>query len=194
MKKYFTALLLAFALFANQKIFATALGPQLNLDYGFIVTPLPDGYTSFFGNFRFGSALSAKFDALPVFWAFSFDAAKHQYDSNNEKVSAWILTFAASADWQLINAEIKGLWHWFGGFGIVADVGFTTTRTNVYTGFGPRAFIGMDWFFMDGFLELYAQQVLQPMLHFAFGNDARENGAFRFAVRFPSEIGLRFYF
>ena len=52
----------------------------------------------------------------------------------------------------------------------------------------------MNWFFADGFLELYVQQAIQPELQFAFGDDGSANGVFGVPVYFPSSVGLRFWF
>ncbi|MBR7063840.1 MAG: hypothetical protein IKI31_01600 [Treponema sp.] len=183
----FITLLLTF----STKVFATGLGPQVNFNFGFTPGHASYGYTNG------GVALSAKFDSLPVYWAFSMNFAKTglTYIDNDFTVhNPWRINIGATADYWFLNKEIIGLWHWYWGVGGAADIGFTTYATTCYIGVGPRVLIGMNWFFMDGFMELYAQQVAQPMIQFAIGPDGTDNGVFRFPIYFPAEVGLRFYF
>ena len=175
----------------GSKIFATGLGPQVNFNYGF--TP---GHADY-GYLNGGVALSAKFDSLPVYWAFSMNFSKtglYYLDNSGVAHVPWRINLGVTADYWFFNKEIKGIWHWYWGVGGAADLGFTTYKTTSYIGLGPRVLIGMNWFFMDGFMELYAQQVAQPMIQFAIGPDGTDHGIFRVPLYFPGEVGLRFYF
>ncbi|MBQ9495214.1 MAG: hypothetical protein IJR50_06205 [Treponema sp.] len=191
MKKKLLVAPTALILFASSYTFAIGLGPQANFNYGFV-----------HGNPKYGCmdgglALSAKFDALPVYCSFSVDFGKTGFihiDSNDNVHNPWRINVGAIADYWIMNPEIIGLWHWYWGAGGAVDLGFTTRGNNIYLGFGPRIFIGMHWWFANGFLELYAQQVFYPQFQFAIGTDGRDNGMFRVPIYFPAEMGLRFWF
>lgn len=188
MKKRIAALAAAVVLSASAGIFATGLGPQTNLEPSF--TP---GYASSSGTW--GMSLSAKFDSLPIYWALSTDGGYYTYnDSDGDSVGTTLLSTTLTGDYWVMNPTIKGIWKWYWGFGGAVSTGISTNGKNFYLKAGPRAVIGMNWHFCDGFLELYTQGALQPEIEFAFGEDGTENGVVRVPFYFPFNTGLRFWF
>ena len=200
MKKKFIATVVAAILSASTRLLATGLGPQINFDWGYAINP-KSGISGAF-DYTTNFALSAKFDSLPIYWAFSFGFGPVTvYDTIDmfnvpisSNVNAYLIRLATTADYWVMNPQIVNLWHWYWGFGGFASMGFTTKGGNIYLDIGPRALIGFNWYFIDGAIELFAQQVFQPMMRFVFGKEGTNNGIFCIPLHFPIEIGCRFYF
>lgn len=187
MKKKLTALFAAALLSASAGVFATGIGPQLNFDP--VAAPR-------FTPPVWGLACSAKFDDIPLYFAGAFNIiAPYTYvKSDGTPVVTARLGLQLTADYWFMNPEIIGLWHWFWGLGGAVRTDFSVNGKNFYFSTGPRAVAGMNWFFADGFLELYVQQAIQPELQFSFGDDGNASGLFGVPVYFPSSVGLRFWF
>ncbi|MFA6856847.1 MAG: hypothetical protein WCR31_06525 [Treponema sp.] len=185
MNKKILALAAAVVLTSPAVVCATGLGPQLNLS-----SNLTAGYP---GNF-WGLSCSAKFNSMPVYWSLSADTGDYTYkDSDNSSVKTSFLRTTLTGDYWVMNPTIKGIWKWYWGFG--GTVSTTVSADwDLYLSVGPRAVIGMNWHFLDGFLELYTQGAFQPEIEFAFGSDGSANGIVRTPVYFPFNIGVRFWF
>jgi len=169
MNKKLIALLLVIAL-ATTSVFAVGIGIQLG------------GLAGLQG--RFAAALTVKpSDNVP--WVFAVDFA----------ISPNWINIGLAADWWAMNPEIKGLWHWFWGFGLGM---YADLIGNVGAGFGlgPRFLIGMNWRFTSWF-ELYTHIAWQPMLGFGavYNGFINYNNNFYFSlVNFPINVGIRFWF
>jgi hypothetical protein len=188
MKKRIAAFVAAAIFSASAGIFATGLGPQTNFEPEF--TP---GYSS--NSDIWGVSCSAKFDSVPVYWALSTNAGNYDYDdSDNSSVSNLLLSATLTGDYWVMNPTITGIWKWYWGFGGAVSTAVSMNGKNFYLRAGPRAVIGMNWHFCDGFLELYTQAAFQPELEFAFGEDGTNNGFVRVPIYFPFNTGLRFWF
>jgi len=189
MRKKIVTFAAAFILSASAGIFATGIGPQMNFNPGF--TP---GYTDYPASWGF--ACSAKFDSVPVYWALSTDGGYYSYktDTSSGYVSTTLFNTTLTGDYWVMNPTINGIWKWYWGFGGAVSTSFAANGKNFYLKAGPRAVVGMNWFFLDGFLELYAQGAIQPELEFAFGEDGTHNGVVRVPFYFPFNSGVRFWF
>ena len=195
MKKKILAAVFAAAV-ASSGVFATGIGPQLNFDP--VVTP---GYV--YSPNTWGLACSAKFDSMPIYWALSTGVSSYSYkrietSSSGVKydtyVNAPLFNVSATGDYWVQNPEINGIWKWYWGFGAAVSTSFGTTEPNFYLSAGPRAVIGMNWHFCDGFMELYTQGAVEPEIEFVFGEDGTTNGVVRVPIYFPFNVGLRFWF
>jgi hypothetical protein len=188
MKREMAAFAAAVIISASADIFATGLGPQTNLEQSF--TP---GYTDSTGTW--GIACSVKFNSIPVYWALSMDDGYYTYkDSYGSSVGTTLLSTTLTGDYWVTNPTIKGIWKWYWGFGGTVSTAVSTNGNNFYLKTGPRAVIGMNWHFYDGFLELFAQGAIQPEIELSLGEDGSENGFIRLPVYFPFNAGLRFWF
>lgn len=183
------ALAAAIVFSASAGIFATGVGPQTNLEPSF--TPGRANSPS-----MWGMACSAKFDSMPVYWALATDGGYYTYkDSDGSSVDTTLFSTTLTGDYWMMNPTIKGIWKWYWGFGGTVSTSVSTNWKNFYLRTGPRAFIGMNWHFCDGFLELYTQGAIQPEIEFAFGEDGSAKSEFvRLPVYFPFNTGLRFWF
>jgi len=181
------ALAAALVLTASAGVFATGIGPQTDFNPSF--TP---GYS--YSDSLAGASCSVKFDSMPVYWALGTDAGSYTYASSSGSQSATLFSTTLTGDYWIMNPTIKGIWKWYWGFGGAVSTAMTSDGKNFYLKAGPRAVIGMNWIFCDGFLELYAQGAIQPQVEFAFGEDGTRNGILRFPFYFPFNSGLRFWF
>lgn len=190
MKKTILAAVAAVAITASAGLSATGIGPQIDSGVSFVPgsTYVPN---------EWGAACSAKFDSMPVYWALSTDAGYYEY-KNSDASSGWtstmLLTTELTGDYWMMNKEIHGIWRWYWGLGGAVSTALSSDGKNMYFTTGPRGVIGMNWHFCDGFLELYTQGAVQPEIQFAFGEDGTKNGIVRLPVRFPFNVGLRFWF
>lgn len=149
---------------------ATGIGPQLNT-----VPVVVPGHSNVI---EYGIACSVKFDTMPVYWALSTDL-----NSLGNYFAAEL-----TGDYWFCNPVITNNWKWFCGLGAAVGTGMNTD--NVFLELSPRAVVGMNWLFCDGFLELYTQAAFQPGIRFVLGDDADVLAPFRF----PANVGLRFHF
>jgi hypothetical protein len=185
MKKKILMLVAALVLSSPAVVFATGLGPQLNLSPNF-AAEYPDSF--------WGLSCSAKFNSIPVYWALSADTGDYTYkDSDNSSVKTNFLRTTLTGDYWVMNPTIRGIWKWYWGVGGIVST-TVSAGGNLYLSVGPRAVIGMNWHFLDGFLELYTQAAFQPEIELAFGEDGSANGIVRAPVYFPFNIGVRFWF
>ncbi|MDE5897939.1 MAG: hypothetical protein K2H09_01545 [Treponemataceae bacterium] len=165
-----TLLLAAAAALCCAALPADGIGPQLRI--------IP-GISTEDGRFlAAGAACSMKFDRIPFYIAVStdFDFLSGSFD------------VSAAADYWILNPRISDCWKWFFGVGLMAGASFSGSSVSV--GAAPRAFFGMSWIFFDGYFELYAQQGVQPEVRAVFGQDS----GMQVPIRFPSDVGVRFWF
>ncbi len=154
-----------------QNVFSLGIGPQIDFAGG-----------TDFENLLYEAGLSCsiKTDNVPISLGFSADW------SLSEKL------FRANAvcDYWILNPQVSDYASFFAGFGGMAGVSFGGLRKNeIFFNAAPRFFFGLNWIFYDGFLEYFVQLAAMP--EFSFGNIESEN---RFALKFPCNAGIRFYF
>lgn len=169
MKKSIVAAVAAFVVSASCSLFAMGVGPQINTDP--VVVP---GDSS---SVNYGLGCTAKFDSLPIYWALSTNFGDGIY-----------LNGVLTGDYWMMHEKIQGLWGWYWGLGAAVSTSFWSDNFTLSA--GPRAVIGMNWIFCDGFLELFAQGAVQPEIALTFGDD----GGITFPVYLPFNAGLRFWF
>ncbi|MBR1638305.1 MAG: hypothetical protein IJ688_02855 [Treponema sp.] len=99
-----------------------------------------------------------------------------------------VLGLSVFADWWAIDNQIKNNWNFFSGFGLSAAIK-TDFQNNFYFSAGPRFFAGMNWIFIDNFIEAYFQQNILPSISL---NTKSENKDFMLYL--PFEAGVRLHF
>lgn len=157
MKKLFSVLAVLFVMGTANVFAATGVGLQGGPTIGSNVTA--------------SGALTFKLDALPCVFAISVPS----FDP---------MTVGITADWWIANPKIERNWGWFYGVGLSGAV---RTGDNATFGFGGRALVGTNFFFLNKFLELYIQAAWNPMLWI-------DNGVKPVLVNFPIDLGFRFWF
>jgi hypothetical protein len=167
--KKLLAVCAAFIISASCGIFAMGVGPQLNTDP--VIVP-GDG-----SGVSYGVGCSAKFDSLPIYWALSTNFGNGVF-----------LNGELTGDYWMKHAKIQGLWSWYWGLGAAVSTQFSADNFTIAA--GPRGVVGMNWIFCDGFLELYAQGVVQPEFAITFGDD----DGVSLPIYLPFNSGLRFWF
>ncbi|MCQ2591882.1 MAG: hypothetical protein MJ188_03785 [Treponema sp.] len=129
------------------------------------------------GGFPLGGALTVKVDEFPC--VFAVDA----------QIGA-TTGFGLTADWWLANPTLSGSLGYFYGVGAGGDIYLGNDWATL--GIGPRAFVGLNLFLLDGFFELYLQGAYQPSFNIAlFGDEAK--GGFDWLGGGLS-LGFRFWF
>lgn len=130
---------------------------------------------------EFSAAGTMRLDRIPIQFAFGLNGGSIDDEC--------IFGMGGSVDFIFLNIQIINNWNFYSAAGLGGDF-YLGTNKNFYTSAGLRALLGMDFLFMDGFLQLYFQQVIEPC--FVFKNDATyKNGL---CLKFPIEAGLRFQF
>ena len=119
---------------------------------------------------------------LPMSLGFGFKAGKLQSD-----FSYGLYGFA---DYYAIDTHIKNTWSFYSGFGAEASL-VTTNFQNWNTSAGLRLFAGMDWLFIDNFLEVYVQQNIVPTIVKNLNNPSSKAS---FMICIHIETGIRMHF
>ena len=95
------------------------------------------------------------------------------------------------ADYWISDAQIKDNWNIYTGFGALLSLQYDFEDDWSITA-GPRFFAGMDWIFIDNYIEFYVQQNVVPALYLPFSTSLpTEKG---FLLMFPFEAGVRLHF
>lgn len=153
-----------------ENIFPLGIGPQIDFSGGTdFENPI----------FEAGLSCSIKTDNVPLSLGFSADW------SFSEK----LFRTNATCDYWIFNPQVSDYASFFTGFGGMAGISFGDLRKNeIFFNAAPRLFFGLNWILFDGFLEYFVQIAAMPEFSF---NSERENS---FALKFPCNAGIRFYF
>lgn len=95
---------------------------------------------------------------------------------------------SAFFDYYFIDTQIENNWSYFAGAGLSGKAMFTTSFDPSLTA-GLRLVTGMDWVFLDNYIEYYSQIVLEPS--YVFYPSA---GRSLIRIGVPIETGVRLHF
>ena len=99
-----------------------------------------------------------------------------------------LLGLSAFADWWISDIQIENNWNIYAGFGASAALTLATDSKPELRA-GARFFVGMNWLFIDNFIEFYVQQNAVPSISMNFSDNSKD-----FLFFIPIETGLRFHF
>lgn len=160
---------------AARSAFAMGIGPALGVEGAF--EPRGEGRS-----LAAGASCSLKFDGFPVYWLVSTNFSRAEPGGKS------LFEFALSGDWWIMNPAIKGVWKWYWGAGLSIRA---AAGDCLRAAAGLRALAGMNWFLMDGFLEMFVQAAVEPEALFDWDGGER---SFSAQIRFPVCAGARFWF
>ena len=156
MKKLLSVLAVLFVL-GTVNVFALGIGPQGG------TTP---------GKAGGHGGLSLKIDGVPCVFAVTGHFLKNS------------TSIGLTADWWVANPKIQGTWGYFYGLGLAGSVSVGDDSGHVFL--GGRALVGTNVFFLNNFLELYAQVAWEPGIWIT-------DGLAPTFTSFPVNLGLRFW-
>ena len=102
--------------------------------------------------------------------------------------SSFSLGFTSFFDYWLLDVQVKNNFNFYSGVGIGNNFTFSfdSEKSDLLNG---RLFAGVNWLFLDNYIELYFQQNICPGVEF---NITEKTNAF--ALSIPFEIGVRWHF
>ena len=108
----------------------------------------------------------------------------------NFGVEKSLLSFglAAFTDYWVLDMQLVNTWNFYAGIGAYLKL-MTNSCWNIQSTIGSRFFAGMNWLFIDNYLEYYVQINTIPSY---VRNFSDRNGFFRLIT--PLETGLRVHF
>lgn len=97
--------------------------------------------------------------------------------------------FFGALDYKFFTTQLHNVWSFYSCIGFAADLCYDFWNS-VNFGAGVRAVAGISLLLFDGYMELYAQEVINPTAN-VYTN---KNGSPDFCIKLPFESGIRFYF
>lgn len=91
-------------------------------------------------------------------------------------------------DYWFIEHQIKNTWNLYSGAGITARYMFNFNNSQ-YIEAGPRIFAGMNWLFLDNYIEYYLQLTAVPEFLYNFSSQK-----YGYRLSTPIETGVRLHF
>ncbi|MCR5063368.1 MAG: hypothetical protein K6A89_08810 [Treponema sp.] len=155
------------------KCFSLGAGMQIGVN-PFSISSSEESVNSFEGNVTG----TLRFSRLPFVVGAGFNAGMRNSD--------FIFGLSTFADWYIIDLQIKNIWNFYSGIGVIGNLNFNTDF-NYFPEAGSKVFIGTSVIFIDNFIELNLQANAQPSVIFK-----SEEPEFR--LSFPIESGIRFHF
>lgn len=121
-----------------------------------------------------------RFFRIPAVFGFGFETG-----SDNS-----VFTFGATGffDYWFFDHQLNNTWNIFSGAGLSSNIMFDSD-INPILNIGPRFFTGMNWLFLDNYIEYYAQLNIVPTY---VKNLTNENNSFKVSI--PIETGVRLHF
>jgi len=119
---------------------------------------------------------------IPAVFGFGLSAG-----SCNSQFNAGVTGFF---DYWLLDCQIKNTFNLYAGAGLTAGMnfGFKENSQSVITA-GPRLFTGLNWLFLDNYIEYYVQTNIFP----AFAKPLNSSD-YNFRLSVPVETGVRLHF
>ena len=163
-KRIFAAVVFLFFPFS---IFSMGIGVQTDSAFGFSTAKNEKFFPA-------GIACTIKNDNYPIVLAFCTDFDKLQNS----------FEFYFTADYWIFRPHISSNCIFFAGPGTAAGTSLGSDFFAIYI--APRAVFGLSWILYDGFLEPFVQLGIQP--------ETRLSGNLDLAIKFPLNLGVRFYY
>lgn len=168
-KKKKLAIFISFILFSSINIFSLGIGALGNITPNF---NFPDNST-----ISMGAACSIKLDRVPLVFAISTEV--------NPENSKFI--FGIATDYWLCNPYITNNMKFYIGPGV--NIKGLTSFNDFELKIAPRAVFGINYLLLDGFFEIFLQEVVE----FGITNNLSSNADITYSMNFPIELGFRFW-
>lgn len=173
-KKFFLFTVLSSLLSLN--IFAIGAGIQA----GGIPALTMNAASEKVDNFNANVTGTVKLFRIPAVFGFGLETGS---DNDN-----FIYGVSGFADYNFTDYQLKNTWNIYSGAGISGKLLFSKNDTKLLS-VGPRFFAGMNWLFLDNYIEYYAQIAVVPSYNKVLSADYSF-----FRLSFPVETGVRLHF
>ena len=157
--------------FLMQRIFAMGIGACVNSTLEFGMTSESKDISS-----TFGASFSLKPERFPF----------HLFLDTSADPFLHFFTVRAAADYWMLNPAITDYMRFFFGAGVLCGANIYSSRADLVL--APRAFLGLHWILLDGFLEPFLQLTAEP----SFALDFTDLSC-TFLMEVPLAIGVRIW-